>query len=194
MRLQLISHIFSVIQLCNVETEAYIIMTDWLPVCFDCRAKFWGDSDKNDTKYSVLKLGIIRDIQKKYATFVDITASETKRNNLTADEVNCLSVSLIIVLIKRRNSSVGTVAGYGREDRMIGIRIPAGAGKFSLRHRVQNGSGAHPASYPTGTGGTFSGLKRPGSELDHSHPFIVEVEECVELYRHSPNTSSWRGA
>jgi hypothetical protein len=35
------------------------------------------------------------------------------------------------------------------------VRFPAGAGKFSLHHRVQNGSGAHPASYPTGTRGYF---------------------------------------
>jgi hypothetical protein len=35
------------------------------------------------------------------------------------------------------------------------VRFPAGAGNFSLHHRVQNGSGAHPASYPRGTGGFF---------------------------------------
>jgi hypothetical protein len=37
----------------------------------------------------------------------------------------------------------------------VGIRIPAEAKNFSLRHRVQTGSGAHPASYPMGTGGSF---------------------------------------
>jgi hypothetical protein len=35
---------------------------------------------------------------------------------------------------------------------MIGVRFPAGAGNFPLRHRVQNGSGAHPASYPVDIG------------------------------------------
>jgi hypothetical protein len=30
-----------------------------------------------------------------------------------------------------------------------------GAGNFSLHHRVQKGSGAHPASYPMGTKGLF---------------------------------------
>jgi len=35
-----------------------------------------------------------------------------------------------------------------------GTRLPAEAGIFSsLRYRIQNGSGAHPASYPIGTGG-----------------------------------------
>jgi hypothetical protein len=28
-------------------------------------------------------------------------------------------------------------------------------------------SGAHPASYPKGTGGSFPGVKRPGREADH---------------------------
>jgi hypothetical protein len=51
---------------------------------------------------------------------------------------------------------------------MIGVKIPAGAGNFSIRHRVQTGSGAHPS--------------------------IADVKECVELYLHSSNTSSWRGA
>jgi hypothetical protein len=32
-------------------------------------------------------------------------------------------------------------------------------GNFSLHHRVKNGSGAHPASYPIGTRGSFPGGK-----------------------------------
>jgi hypothetical protein len=38
------------------------------------------------------------------------------------------------------------------------------------------------------------GVKRPGSEADHSLPYSVEIKECVELYLHSPNMSSWRDA
>jgi hypothetical protein len=33
-----------------------------------------------------------------------------------------------------------------------------------------------------------------GREADHSPPSGAEVEECVELYLHSPTTPSWRGA
>jgi tRNA A37 threonylcarbamoyladenosine synthetase subunit TsaC/SUA5/YrdC len=33
----------------------------------------------------------------------------------------------------------------------IGVRVSARAGNFSLHHRVQTGSGAHPASHPMGT-------------------------------------------
>jgi len=38
------------------------------------------------------------------------------------------------------------------------------------------------------------GVERPGHEVDHSLPSSAEVEECVELYLHSPNMPSWRGA
>jgi hypothetical protein len=33
-----------------------------------------------------------------------------------------------------------------------------------------------------------------GRESDHSPPSSAEVKEWVELYLHSPNTPSWRGA
>jgi hypothetical protein len=39
------------------------------------------------------------------------------------------------------------------------VRFPAGAGNFSPHHRVQNGSGAHQASYTKGTRGSFPGGK-----------------------------------
>jgi hypothetical protein len=51
---------------------------------------------------------------------------------------------------------------YGLDDRGSRVRFPAGAGDFSLRHRVQNGSGAHPTSYPMGTRGSFPGGKSAG--------------------------------
>jgi hypothetical protein len=41
--------------------------------------------------------------------------------------------------------------------------FPAGGGNFSLHHRVQNGSGAHPASYPMRTRGSFPGFKAAGA-------------------------------
>jgi len=37
------------------------------------------------------------------------------------------------------------------------------AGNFSLRHPVQNGSGAHPSSYLMGTGGFISQDKAAGA-------------------------------
>jgi hypothetical protein len=53
--------------------------------------------------------------------------------------------------------------GYGMDDRGSRVRFPAGAASFSLHHRVQNGSRAHPASYPMGTRGSFSGDKAAGA-------------------------------
>jgi hypothetical protein len=37
-------------------------------------------------------------------------------------------------------------------------------------------------------------VKRPGREADHSPPSSAELKEWVELYLHSPNMPSWRGA
>jgi hypothetical protein len=69
----------------------------------------------------------------------------------------------------------------------------AGAGIFSLHHRVQDDSGTQPPIQWV-PGALTLGVKRPGREADHSPPSSVEVKECVELYLHSPNTPSWRGA
>jgi hypothetical protein len=60
-------------------------------------------------------------------------------------------------------SSVGIVLGCGLDDRGSRVLFPAGAGNFSLHHRVQNGSGAQPASFPMGTGGSFPGGKAAGA-------------------------------
>jgi hypothetical protein len=72
----------------------------------------------------------------------------------TLRAVNCENNS------KSRNSSVGIALGYGLDDRSW---IPCEAGDFSLHHSVQNGSEAHPASYPIGTRGSFSGGKAAGA-------------------------------
>jgi hypothetical protein len=67
-----------------------------------------------------------------------------------------------IYLLQERGGSVGIVTGQGLDD-------PAGAEDFSSSPCVQTGSGAHPHSYPMGTGGPFPGGKaRPGRDADHS--------------------------
>jgi hypothetical protein len=75
-----------------------------------------------------------------------------------------------------------------------GVRVPARDGNFSLHHRVQNGSGAHPASYPVDTRGSFSGDKAAGAWSWPLTSICCRVQECMELYLHSSNTPSWRGA
>jgi hypothetical protein len=57
----------------------------------------------------------------------------------------------------------GIALGCGLDDRGSRFRFPAGAGNFSLHHRVQNGSGAHPPSYPMATRGSFPGGKAAGA-------------------------------
>jgi hypothetical protein len=60
---------------------------------------------------------------------------------------------------------------------------------------TKNGSGAHPAFYPMGTGGTFPGGKIwPERDVDHSPPFGAEVNNEQELYLLSSQTPPWRVA
>jgi hypothetical protein len=61
-----------------------------------------------------------------------------------------------------RDSSVGIALGYGLDDRGSKAQFLAGAGNFSLHHRVHR-SGADPASYPMDTRGSFSGGKAAGA-------------------------------
>jgi hypothetical protein len=61
------------------------------------------------------------------------------------------------------DSSVGIALGYGRDDRGSRVRFAGGAGNFSSNHRIQNGSGAHPVSYPMGTRDSVPGGKAAGA-------------------------------
>jgi hypothetical protein len=45
-------------------------------------------------------------------------------------------------------------------------------GFFSLRYRVETGSGAHPVSCPVGVGGSY-----PGGEADHSPTSSAKVKK-----------------
>jgi hypothetical protein len=91
---------------------------------------------------------------------------------LSASEI----LSLYFPSNRSRDSSARIALGYGLDDRGSRVRFPAGAGDFSLHHRVQNGSGAHPASYPMVPGVLSLGVKRPGRETDHSPPSSAEVK------------------
>jgi hypothetical protein len=69
------------------------------------------------------------------------------------------------------------VSDYALDNREIDVRSPTGAEDFSSSPCVQTGSGAHPASYPMGTGGSFLGGKaRPGRDADHSPSSSAEVK------------------
>jgi hypothetical protein len=71
-------------------------------------------------------------------------------------------IIILTVTVESRDSSVGTVLGYGLDNQGSRVQFLVGAGNFSLHHHVQNSSGAHPASYPMGTRGSFPGGKAAG--------------------------------
>jgi hypothetical protein len=85
----------------------------------------------------------------------------TFRENIPVKKI--LKDFLTISLKYRFLRTVGIALRCGLDDRGPRVRFPAGAGNFSLHHRVQNCSGAHPASYPMGTRGSFSGGKDAGA-------------------------------
>jgi hypothetical protein len=57
--------------------------------------------------------------------------------------------------------------------------------EFSPLHIFQTGSGAHPASYTTGTGALPWGVKRQGYATDHSLPANAEVK-IMWIYTSTP--------
>jgi hypothetical protein len=74
-----------------------------------------------------------------------------------------------------------------RDSILFGVRA------FSLHQRAQTGPGVHLASCPFGDAGSFSPVKRPGSQPDHSGPSSSGVKNALS-YTSTSYTSSWRGA
>jgi hypothetical protein len=93
-----------------------------------------------------------------------------------------------------RDSSAGIALGYGLDDRGSRVRFPAGAGNFSLHHRVQTGSGAHPPFCPMDTRGSFSGRKAACGVKLTTHLRLMPRSRMHGAISTLPNTSSWRGA
>jgi hypothetical protein len=81
--------------------------------------------------------------------------------------MHCVVLNYIFLdeLLKKntsRDTSVGIATDHGLDVRDSRFRFPAGAGNFS-HHRVQNGTGAHPASYTMVTGVSLRGGKAAGA-------------------------------
>jgi hypothetical protein len=77
--------------------------------------------------------------------------------------------------IKKKLCSIGFVFSVNSLDDQ-GSEFESRWGQ-EFSHVVQTGSGVHPTSYPMGTGGFFLGVKRPGSDADHSPPTSAEVKK-----------------
>jgi hypothetical protein len=90
-------------------------------------------------------------------------------------------------LMTSHDSSVGIVKSYVLEFR--GSTSSRGKRFLSLLHSFQTCSDALPASCPMGTGGSVSGVKRPGHEADHSPPSSAEVNNgrTMFLFPHTPS-------
>jgi hypothetical protein len=79
-----------------------------------------------------------------------------------AESSHSFQTHLYIILVSQSTLRVvitQSALGYGLDDRGSRVRFPAGAGNFSLHHRVQKVSGVHPISYSMGTRGSFPGGK-----------------------------------
>jgi hypothetical protein len=72
-------------------------------------------------------------------------------------------VYFVIDSVRRLLIHPRIATGYRLNHRGSKVRFPAGAGNFSLHHRVQTESGAHPASYPMGIGVSFPRDKAAGA-------------------------------
>jgi hypothetical protein len=82
---------------------------------------------------------------------------------LTSANLNGKRFALLHLPIRDMLAQLVWRLGYGLDDRGYRVRFSAGSGNFSLHHRVQTVSGAHPAFYPMGTRGSFPRVKAAGA-------------------------------
>jgi hypothetical protein len=89
---------------------------------------------------------------------------------------------------RSRDSVVGIATSYGLDDREVGVRVPTGVKNFlfSKSSRPALRSTQPPLQW-------VPGIKRPGSEVDHSPPTSAEVKK-MWIYTSTPHTPSWRSA
>jgi hypothetical protein len=87
------------------------------------------------------------------------------------------------------DSSDCIATGYGLDGR---VSFPGRGKRFCSSPHSPERFWGHSGSRPEGTGGSFSGVKRPGCEADHSAPFSVEVKKGGAIPSLS-HASSWRG-
>jgi hypothetical protein len=89
------------------------------------------------------------------------------------------------------DSSVGIATDYELDDRMIGVRLPAWAENFLFDRASRPALGPTQPPIHWVPNARSLWVKRPQREADYPLPSSADVEECVELYLHCPNTSSW---
>jgi hypothetical protein len=100
-------------------------------------------------------------------------------------ELECFK-SVIMHYLRSRGSSISIVSDCGQDDRVIGVRSPAGTKDFSSNLCVQTISEAHPSSCTMGTGGPFPGAKRSWGMTLTTHPHLVPRSRMSRSYTSSP--------
>jgi hypothetical protein len=83
-------------------------------------------------------------------------------------------------------------------DSALGIATTTGwtdeGTNLSFLHVVQTGSGAYPASYLMGAGGSFPGSKAAGGVKLTTHVQLLPRSRIRGFLHPLPHTSSWRSA
>ena len=79
-------------------------------------------------------------------------------------------------LIGNRNRNFTACSAVPQPTSLSRIPNESGATGFSLPRKVLTISGIHPDSHSLGTGGSFSGVKRPGREGDRSSPYTAKIK------------------
>jgi hypothetical protein len=86
--------------------------------------------------------------------------------------------------VQSRDRAVSIATGYGLDDERVGVGIPKGARIFTSPFRPDRLWGP-PRPLPNGYKGALSsGVKRPGSEADHSPPTSAEVKKMRSIRLH----------
>jgi hypothetical protein len=89
---------------------------------------------------------------------------------------------------------VGTVTGYGLDDRGVGVRVAVGLRIFTSPSRPDRlRLWGPPNLLFNGYRGSVLEVKRPGSEAHHSPPTVLRSRKRGSIYP-LPHTPSWRCA
>jgi hypothetical protein len=83
------------------------------------------------------------------------------------------------------NSSVGTATSWGLDDREVGCRVLVGSRIFSSLRRLDRLWGSTQPPIQGVPGALSLGVKRQGSEADHSLPASAEVKK-MWIYTSTP--------
>jgi hypothetical protein len=106
----------------------------------------------------------------------------------------CIYLPMHLSSTKSCDSSVGIALGYGLDDRVLGFDFRRRVGIFLFTTASRTALGPTQPPIQCIPEDTSLEVKWPGRETDPSPLSSAEVKECVELYLHSSNKPSWRGA